>query len=468
MESTMGVRWKGIAGITAILAAVGITVGFLPQAHAEQLESTNYTINGNIGGSFGGNTTSTSYKMTSIGGETVIGNGSGGSYIIDQVTEDSEEPAISLAVLPGGVVGYYPLDEGSGTSAGDAGRYDQDGTLNATAAWSGSGKIGGAVDINGATDGSGTGAVLIGDHANLPSGAAFSFEAWVNQDAWYANQAIASHWQYSTSGSWAIETGSNNNLRVSIANASGDTGSHYFETAANSWNTFGSWRHVAVTYEGGASASERIKVYIDGVAISGTVTGTIATSLQNSTGSLSLGSWPGRGRALTGLLDHAKLFNRTLTPAEVNAEYVAQNSGNSSGFSFGALTTTPLTLLTDAVVKTNTTAYTLALQQSGNLTSGASNINAISGTIASPAAWNDGVTKGLGFTLIGAPTLDGKWGSGANYAAFPGSTTTFYNGTGPGGAITDIIELRLKIDITSSQTAGAYSNSITYTATTTP
>ena len=224
-----------------------------------------------------------------------------------------------------------------------------------------------------------------------------------------------------------------------------------------------------MTYDGTQStASDRVKVYVDGSIVSGSMSGTIPTSLQNSSASLSLGSWPGRGRALSGSLDHVKIFNRALSGAEVNAEYTAQNGGSSSGISFGALTGSPQTTLVDAIVKTNATAYTVSVNQGGNLTSGGNSINAIGGSIGSPAAWVDGTTKGLGFTLLSAPTLDSKWGTGANYAAFPGSSTSFYPGTTAGTLITDVIGMRYKIDINSSQTAGAYSNAVTYTATTTP
>ena len=99
---------------------------------------------------------------------------------------------------------------------------------------------------------------------------------------------------------------------------------------------------------------------------------------------------------------------------------------------------------------------------------GANTIAAISGSIASPTAWSDGTTKGFGFTLMSAPGLDGKWGSGANYAAAPGSATTYYTRTGASNSVKDVVAMRLKADTTLSTPAGQYTNQLTITGTITP
>ena len=99
---------------------------------------------------------------------------------------------------------------------------------------------------------------------------------------------------------------------------------------------------------------------------------------------------------------------------------------------------------------------------------GANFIPAVSGSIASPVTWSEGVTKGFGFTLTGAPTLDSKWNSGAKYAAMPSSSTTFYSGTGNINGVVDVISMRLRLDIAASQSIGTYNNTITYTGTITP
>jgi len=459
------IKIVGVSFFSAFVATIALLTS---SVMADRITSPSYEINGNLGGSFGGDTSSTSYKMTTIGGETVIGNGQSGSYIIDQVQTNSSTGTMQLSIQPNGLVAYYPLDENTGTGTYDGSALQNNGVLSGTAAWSATGKLGTAVNINGSTDSTGTGAVLVPDSAALPSGSAMSFEGWVKQDAWYPNQAIASHWQYATSGSWAIQTGSDHNLRVYIAGTQTDTGVNYVETTVNTWNSFASWHHVAVSYDGTLSQANKVKIYVDGVLANSTVTGTLSSSLQNSSGSLSLGSFPGLGRALTGSLDHIKLFNRTLTMAEVIAEYNAQNTGIPSGFTLGALSGSSVTSLGDAIVRTNATNYSISAQQDHDLQAGSNTIPAIGGSITTPLTWSEGTTKGLGFTVTSAPIIDSKWGSGSKYAAFPLTTTAFYNGTGHVDGTVDTISMQTRLDVQSAQASGAYSNSVLYTGTTLP
>lgn len=439
---------------------------------AETITSPSYKIDGNLGGSFGGQTSSTSYKMSAIGGEAIVGNGSSGSYILDQQQSSPTAQTLQLGVQPAGLVGYYPMDENTGTTTADASQYQNDGTFNQATTWYPGGKIGSAASIEGGANNDS--AVLVPDHSNLPSGSEMTIEAWVQQDEWMPNQAFASHWDYNgtipeRSGSWALQTGNADyNLRVFIADSQDDTGENYVDTASNSWNIFNTWRHVAVVFDGSLPQADRVRIYIDGTLVGSTVYGTLPSTLQNSDGAFSIGSFPGLGRSLFGGVDHVKLFNRALNAAEIDAEYTAQNAGITTGLTLGTLSSGSTTSLVDAIVRTDATDYNLSVQQDHNLQSGSDTIPAVGGTIASPSVWNEGVMKGLGFTLMAAPSLEGKWNSGANYAAIPSSATTFYSRTGHTGSVVDVVNLRLRLDVDASQPIGAYSNNITYTGTITP
>lgn len=475
---TRRTRRFGRVAQAALLGGVWLTMSALTTVSGDRMTSPNYILNGNAGGAFGGLTSSTDYKMTSIGGETVVGKGSSTSYIMDQQPSASGAAStMQLSVQPSGLVAYYPLDENTGTTTADASQYQNNGTLNGTAGWyTGSGQIGASVDMHGATDSTGTGAVLVPDNANLPTGTTMTVELWARQASWVSNQAFASQWNYSAagvsggaSGSWALQTGVNNNLRVFIADSQGDPGNNYIDTAANTWNTFNTWRHIVMTYDGTQSnPANRVQLYLDGTLLSTTMSGTIPSALQNSTGSFSIGSFPGLGRSLTGAIDQVKLFNRVLSPSEVSAEYAAQAAGTPTGLTLGTITSSSTTTQQDVIVRTNSSAYNVSVQQNHDLQSGATTIPAISGTIAAPAAWTEGTTRGLGFTVTGAPALDSKWGSGANYAAFPATATTFYSTTGHAVGAVDVISTKLRLGTAASQSVGAYGNSITYTGTTIP
>lgn len=117
-------------------------------------------------------------------------------------------------------------------------------------------------------------------------------------------------------------------------------------------------------------------------------------------------------------------------------------------------------------VLTTADGYSLSIQQDHDLRTAdaATTIPAISASTALPESWNEGTTIGLGYSIAAAPLLDTKWGSGGNFAALPGSATTFYDGTGSN----DDLTLRLRLDVSSQQLASSYSNTVTITGTMTP
>jgi hypothetical protein len=124
-----------------------------------------------------------------------------------------------------------------------------------------------------------------------------------------------------------------------------------------------------------------------------------------------------------------------------------------------------------AHIFTDAPSYGLYINQNNNLTNGGNTIPGVSGSIVSPITWTEGTTKGLGFTITGAPTtIDPKWGSSPNYkyAAIPNSSTDFYDRTGFSGGTQDTVTLQPRLDVTSSQVAGNYTNTATLTATIVP
>jgi hypothetical protein len=92
-----------------------------------------------------------------------------------------------------------------------------------------------------------------------------------------------------------------------------------------SLTTSGVWRHFVGVYDGTqATASNRIKLYVNGVDVGGTITGTIPSSLQNPQNSTFA---VGRGAASfagNSYIKFVELYNRPLTPTEVKNIYVEE------------------------------------------------------------------------------------------------------------------------------------------------
>ncbi|HRC28292.1 MAG TPA: LamG domain-containing protein [Candidatus Saccharimonas sp.] len=457
-----GIYSKGVI-VALALAVVGC---FFDSATAYRFTSTSYVIDASVANNFGGSDSSTSYKLTGSGGESIVGQGSSGSYMLAGGYVAQLQDSLQLSVQPGGLKGYYPFEENSGTFTGDNSSYASNANLQTGATWT-TGKVGNGVNTNASSY------VQVEDSANLTFGQHMTVSLWANQASASSDKALIAHWNQVVSSSWALQTGSSSSvLRVFIANSPTDSGGNCVDTDS-SWSS-GAWHHVVLVYDGTQGvALDRVKVYIDGVARPMSVClGTIPSTLQDSSSYLTIGAMRGLGRYFNGSLDEVKFFNRSFTPNEIKAEYDAGAAGNGAGLSF-ALGITPGISQTsnyDAVVLTDSiNGYTLAVSQNNNLTKGADTINAVSGTIASPVTWVEGTTKGLGFTLYGtnATAIPGKWSSGAAYAAFPGTSTTFYVRTGQ-PSTKDVLNMRLRLDVDASQPTGTYTNVITTTGTMIP
>lgn len=446
-----------------------IVVGFFSSASAERFTGGSYIIDASVvGNSFGGDVSGGSYKLTSSGGESIIGQGSGGSYKLDSGYVAQLQNSIQLTVQPGGLKAYYPLEENSGTFTRDQSLYANNGTLQAGATWT-TGKVGNA--LNGAA-----GYVNIPDNTQLPVGQHMTISAWVYDNALGTNQVVAAQWTLNTDTAWILQTSytSSDRLVFFVSNAVNDIGSNYIATNAV-W-TASVWHHVVVVYDGTLStATDRAKIYIDGVLQTVTMTGTIPSTLRDSGAPLQLSRMfdPGTGnRYFNGKIDEFKLFDRSFSSDEVKAEYDAGVAGNTAGLSFAGGVAAGVSSTSDydaAILTDSVKGYTLAVNQNQNLTKGADTIGAVSGTIASPVTWVEGTTTGLGFTLYGtnATAIPGKWSSGAAYAAFPGTSTSYYTRTGKQSS-KDVLNMRLRIGTTMLNVPGTYTNVVTTVGTVTP
>ena len=448
-----------------LLSLVG--VGGAWSAQAATFNSSNFSINGNLGDSAAGGQASTSYRLTSAAGESIAGDTSSKSYKLGQGYVSTLENSMQVVTQPNGLAGYWPLDN----AAVDATAFDEsangnDGTYSAgTVSYTGK--------VNGSwSESTGLASVSVPHHASLQQTTAMTVSGWIYKSSQLSQNAIVSKWNFSGSnGSWALQlTPSGSNLRAFIRSGAGDSGDNYVDSTSGTMAA-STWYHVAMVYDGAQSAADRVKLYINGVEQSTTVGGTIPTSMYASTTPVVIGDFPGLSRYWSGALDEIKQYSRALTANEIKAEYDAGNYGLPAGLALGAITPgVSQTSAFDSIVQTSAGGYTLAINQNNNLTSGGNTIPAVSGSIASPVTWSEGSTKGLGFTLYGtnATAIPGSWGSGGAYAALPASATSFYTRSNYTGGAKDVLNMRLRLDTQTSQATGNYTNQMTITGTMTP
>lgn len=421
-------------------------------AGATEFSSSNFKIDGVIGESYSGLNSSTSYNLSAVGGESVIGNGSAGSYKIGEGYTSRLVNALQLTVQPGGLMAYYPFDTGTGTVAYDYSATNANLAFSGTPTWD-TGKISGGITTS-------SGNVLTTSSTPSFSYSALTVCSWAKISSTGTTPTIAAQSDsgISTNNMWSIGFSTGATTPTASLRLGGTT---YTATSATALGT-GTWGHICATYDGNDLVLYQNGSEEDTVSINSAIS---AAGTALTVGSRGSGSVP-----LAGTVDQLKLFNRALTVKEIESEYSAQNTGVPSGLALGVTPGASDTADYDAVIQTDSPGYTLAINQNNNLTDGTYTIPAVSGSIASPVAWNEGTTTGLGFTLYGtnATSLPGTWGSGANYAALPGTATTMYTRTGYTGGSKDVLNMRLRLDVASSQVASQYTNQMTITGTMTP
>ncbi len=225
-----------------------------------------------------------------------------------------------------GLVGYWKLDETSGTTAADSTLNANNGTytggvmLNAAGPYPGSGAI--AAEFDGNND-----YVSIPDNATLKPTSALSVTGWVRGDAWGAGSYVNIILRKGE--------GNPNNWQLSIADGNAalylddsDGGGVRSTTTLNT----GQWYHVAATWDG-----TQVKIYVNGLLETTQVrSGTISTDTRP----VYLGGRSGTD-LFDGRIDDVRLYNRALSPEEIAAMQLPPVTGLLAHWTFdeGAGTT---------------------------------------------------------------------------------------------------------------------------------
>lgn len=243
----------------------------------------------NVGGAF--NETGGTFNAT--GGRVMLTSTSNQTFATNGATFNN-------LIINDGMVGYWKLDEGSGSSAADSSGYGNDGTLGNSPTWINTSlpslgfTDGAALSLNGSTN-----YVSLGT-SNLPAtNAAQSISLWANIGATTNGNLIA----LSNSSSAAVQI----KVNGTSFGAYGWGGGTLVQTTTPSTGT---WHHIAYTYDGAGNQT----LYIDGIATTATAT--------NQTGSVTtayLGTYAPNNEMFNGSLDDVRIYNRVLTAAEVSA-----------------------------------------------------------------------------------------------------------------------------------------------------
>ncbi len=209
-----------------------------------------------------------------------------------------------------GLVGWWTMDEGSGSTAADSSGYGNMGTLTNEPTWT-TGKVGQAVQMDGTND-----YITLGAPTSLNLTGPFTVMAWVKRDSLSDWARIGGKYYYSggSSGSWEID-GGQGYLRCYVKAGGVWSGA---DAPAGTFNQTSTWYMVGCVYNG-----SRILTYINGTQQSSNwASGTVATSsYPTSIGTTSDGV--SAQNYMNGAFDEFRIYNRALSAAEIAAIYNA-------------------------------------------------------------------------------------------------------------------------------------------------
>ncbi len=157
----------------------------------------------------------------------------------------------------------------------------------------------------------------------------FSISVWFNLHTAADAKCIISDWNYNTSpfGHFSLRTtdtsGTDYALILYIKKDLSDAGSNAVKTSVIF--TENTWHNVVFTYNSGT-----ITYYVNGSSVSSTTIGTIASSLLNQDGILTIGNWPGLSQYWDGELSNISVFNTSLSTANIETIY---NNGSPNDIS---------------------------------------------------------------------------------------------------------------------------------------
>ena len=250
---------------------------------------------------------------------TIGNNGAAGTRTFDGFIDDirvynyARTPAqIAWDMNRGRPVGWWKLDEGSGTTANDSSGLGNSGTLTNTPTWT-TGKFNNAVNFAGSNQ-----HITRADDSDFDfiASTPFSVSAWFKHSAASATETILTKLESTgTDGGYKLKMESDGDITCETDDDDADT--TIDDTATTTLATYddNSWHHVACVYD---TTNTDLLIYIDGVLAASDTT-TTTNSLDNND-ALFIGIESATGTEdWIGDLDDVRIFRYPLTLQQIRA-----------------------------------------------------------------------------------------------------------------------------------------------------
>jgi hypothetical protein len=209
----------------------------------------------------------------------------------------------NTAPPPVGLVAAYNFDQGSGVTAADLSGNGNTGTITG-AQWTTGGHSGGALSFNGIDNW-----VTVNDTASLGLTVGMTLEAWIFPTA-AANWRSAILKERPDGLAYALYSSNDGGLPDGYVRVGGD-----MAATGGAPLPLNSWTHVALTYDGAT-----LRLFANGVQAAAR---SVGGPIEGSRGApLRFGGNAVWGEFFAGRLDDVRIYNRSLTAAEIQRDMV--------------------------------------------------------------------------------------------------------------------------------------------------
>jgi hypothetical protein len=157
--------------------------------------------------------------------------------------------------------------------------------------------------------------VQLGNPALLQLTGSLTVSAWVNSAAFPVDDAAIVSKRASVG--YQLDTSVDRGPRTIGFKLTNSSGGNMFRYGATKLQA-NTWYHLTGVYN---AATSELHVYLNGQLDDGTLLGTVTATQQNSSANVNIGRRPGSDSFnFNGRIDDARIYNRALTPTEIQAD----------------------------------------------------------------------------------------------------------------------------------------------------
>jgi len=212
-----------------------------------------------------------------------------------------------------GPVGYWKMDEGSGTTVSDSSGNGNSGTITPGTGSFTTGKFGHAYNFDNANTliNAASGATL----DNLPATAGVTLEAWiypVSQGESSAGIIMAKNVGTTPSAGWLLKFAGTNALTFTV-----DGSTDLVRTTSNSVVAANAWNYVTATWDGVITTASSVHIYVNGVEVTYATTTNGASRVDDGTSTFYIGNDSTQAATFDGKIDDVKIYNYARTSSQI-------------------------------------------------------------------------------------------------------------------------------------------------------